>query len=155
MSSSAAVALRGPACGANTPNRACGFAARFPSNIRQTCNSVDIATQRRSWFRLAFKFCRPVRHGQRLPDTPATNQPAARARARGSMLSAERISSLVLVPPALNTSQPGASRLPAAASVHRQLGSLVSRCRCAVCRAHRYPPRAPPNRAQSPSTAVA
>ena len=75
--------------------------------------------------------------------------------ARGSMVSADRISSLVLVPPALNTSQTGASRLPAAASVHRQLGSLVSRCRCAVCRAHRYPPRAPPNRAQSPSTAVA
>eukprot|EP00964_Phaeocystis_antarctica_P039479 scaffold22585_cov72-Phaeocystis_antarctica.AAC.1 len=70
------------------------------------------------------------------------------------MVSADRISSLVLAPPALNTSQTGASRLPAAASVHRQLGSLVSRCRCAVCRAHRYPPRAPPNRAQSPSTAV-
>eukprot|EP00964_Phaeocystis_antarctica_P144352 scaffold110111_cov55-Phaeocystis_antarctica.AAC.1 len=93
---------------------------------------------------------------ERLPDTPATHQPAARARARGSMVSAltgllartgptsaQHISTRRLTPPRCHL-RAQATRLP------RQ-----QRCRCAVCRAHRYPPRAPPNRAQSPSTAVA
>eukprot|EP00964_Phaeocystis_antarctica_P106652 scaffold71481_cov47-Phaeocystis_antarctica.AAC.1 len=66
------------------------------------------------------------------------------------MVSADRISSLVLVPPALNTSQPGASRFRAPASVHRQLGSLVSRDVGALSAAHNDTPPVHPQIAHSP-----